>query len=150
MYKRQVQGDDTATFEKGVAQSMVAILSSPNFIFRETFPERQPAEAGDEPAPTAAVAKSLIDEYSLASRLSYFLWSTMPDGRMIKLADEGKLRDKFDEVLDEMVKDDRFNSFYKNFVGQWLRTRDIERVTIDAFAVLRNGCLLYTSPSPRD
>lgn len=130
-----VEGNDEATFEKGIAQSFIAILSSPNFIFRETFPVDQ----DDSAEGTKSAHNALIDEYSLATRLSYFLWSTMPDERMIKLADEGKLRDDFDEVVERMVDDDRFASFYKNFMGQWLRTRDIDRVTIDAFAVLRSG-----------
>lgn len=128
-------GSDEATFEKGIAQSLIAILSSPNFIFRETFPVKQ-----NDPAKGMRSGRNaLIDEYSLATRLSYFLWSTMPDEGMIKLADEGKLRDDFDEVVKRMVDDDRFASFYKNFMGQWLRTRDIDRVTIDAFAVIRSA-----------
>ena len=131
------EGSDEATFERGIAQSFIAILSSPNFIFRETFPVDQEDAAEKSSAPVTRNA--LIDEYSLATRLSYFLWSTMPDDRMVKLADEGKLRDNYDEVVKKMVEDKRFASFYKNFMGQWLRTRDIDRVTIDAFAVLRSG-----------
>ncbi len=134
-----VEGSDEATFERGIAQSFIAILSSPNFIFRETFPVSQSDSVEGDPSARKSIDKALIDEYSLATRLSYFLWSTMPDERMIKLADEGKLRSDFDEVVNRMVEDDRFASFYKNFLGQWLRTRDIDSVTIDAFAVLRSG-----------
>ena len=130
-----VEGSGETTFERGIAQAMIAILSSPNFIFRETFPVSRKDSANQK----SSVNKALVDEYSLATRLSYFLWSTMPDQRLIKLADEGKLRDNFDEVVKEMVDDDRFVSFYQNFIGQWLRTRDIDRVTIDAFAVIRSG-----------
>jgi PAS domain-containing protein len=129
------RGSEEATFERGIAQAFIAILSSPNFIFRETFPVNQTSSAGEK----KSTRKALIDEYSLASRLSYFLWSTMPDQRMIELAEQGKLRSELDEVVRKMVDDDRFTSFYENFIGQWLRTRDIERVTIDAFAVLRSG-----------
>ena len=87
-----VQGSQEATFERGIAQAMTAILSSPNFIFRETFPVNQAADVGNTSVPAAekeTVSKALIDEHSLATRLSYFLWSTMPDDSMIKLADEG-------------------------------------------------------------
>ena len=132
------QGDDEATFEKGISQAMIAILSSPNFIFRETFPVNQSDGVGETSlrATEKSVSKALIDEYSLATRLSYFLWSTMPDDSIIKLADEGKLRSSLDEVVKRMVKDDRFGSFHKDFMGQWLRTRDIEGVTIDSMAIL--------------
>ena len=124
-----------ATFEKGIAQSLIAILSSPNFIFRETFVAK-----GESPdVRLSGITGAPIDEYSLATRLSYFLWSTMPDDRMIELADAGKLRENLDAVVKKMVKDERFNAFYENFMGQWLRTRDIAGVTINAFAVLRNG-----------
>ena len=136
-----VQGSQEATFERGIAQAMTAILSSPNFIFRETFPVNQAADVGNTSVPAAekeTVSKALIDEHSLATRLSYFLWSTMPDDSMIKLADEGKLRSSLDEVVNRMVNDDRFGSFYKDFMGQWLRTRDIEGVAIDSMAILLN------------
>ena len=131
------QGVADATFEKGVAHAMIAVLSSPNFIFRETFAE----PAGDGSALNVGLAEgtALVDEYTLASRLSYFLWSTMPDERMIKLAEEGKLRFELENVVKQMVKDERFESFYENFVGQWLRVRDIDGVTIDAVAILRSG-----------
>ena len=116
---------------------MIAVLSSPNFIFRETFAE--PVGDGSALANDMAEGTALVDEYTLASRLSYFLWSTMPDERMIKLADEGKLRSELNSVVERMLKDDRFDSFYRDFVGQWLRVRDIDGVTIDAAAILRNG-----------
>ena len=70
------------TFETGVSQAMIAVLASPRFLFREegTLP------------PTPGQDNPLIDEYSLASRLSYFLWSTMPDDELMKLAGKGELR----------------------------------------------------------
>lgn len=113
------------TFQLGVSQAMVAVLSSPSFIFKETYPE-----SSDDRFP-------LIDEYSLATRLSYFLWSTMPDERLLKLAEEGKLRQNLDDEVERMISDDRFDAFYKNFIGQWLLTRDVMSVPINAFAVLR-------------
>src|SRR5205807_2672500 len=71
------------TFEAGIADAMVAALSSPRFLFRWE-------ESGPRSTPGAAFAD--VDEYSLASRLSYFLWSTMPDDELSRLAERGDLR----------------------------------------------------------
>lgn len=114
------------TFEAGVAQAMVAVLASPRFLFREEGIE--PA-GGDERFPW-------VDEYSLASRLSYFLWSSMPDDELFRLADQNKLRENLPAQLKRMLADPRSQALIKNFVGQWLQARDIESVQIDARAVL--------------
>lgn len=113
------------SFEKGIQQSLVAILASPRFLFREEF------AAGDGESNS-----TLIDEFSLASRMSYFLWSSMPDERLLQLASENKLRENLASEIERMKEDRKFKSFYQNFVGQWLQTRDIEGVSINAFSVL--------------
>src|SRR5262249_54705561 len=77
-----------------------------------------------------------IDEYSLASRLSYFLWSSMPDAELFRLAGAGELRKNLDAQVKRMLTDSRSKAFYQNFIGQWLQVRDIETVVIDARAVL--------------
>ena len=118
------EGVHSSSFESGVSQAMVAVLSSPGFIFKESF-----AEESEDKFP-------LIDEYSLASRLSYFLWSTMPDEQLMTLADQGKLRENLDEVIERMIVHDRFDAFYENFIGQWLQTRDVMSVSVDEKAVL--------------
>ncbi len=110
------------TFETGVAQAMVAVLAAPRFIFREE--ESEPLQPGQ--------AHPNVDEYSLASRLSYFLWSTMPDEELFKLAGEGRLRANLGAQLDRMLKDPRAQQFVENFAGQWLQARDIESVAINA------------------
>jgi hypothetical protein len=115
------------TFESGVSQAAIAVLSSPSFIFKETF-----AETSEERFPR-------IDQHSLATRLSYFLWSTMPDERLMALADQGKLRANLDDEVERMISDDRFGAFYENFVGQWLQTRDVMSVAVNAVAVLRQA-----------
>ena len=108
------------TYEMAVGQAMVAILASPRFLYREE--ESLPSSsAGEHP---------LIDEYSLASRLSYFLWSTMPDEELFRLAKAGKLRENLDHQIDRMMKSKRSDAFIKNFAGQWLHARDIHSVTI--------------------
>ena len=114
------------TFESGIARAMTAILASPRFLFREEGVVR------DEES-----ADPWVDDYSIASRLSYFLWSTLPDQELIQLADRGALRDNLDKQVDRMINDPRSSAFFQNFVGQWLQSREVESVTIDAFAVAR-------------
>lgn len=110
------------TFEKGIARAMSAVLASPRFLFRveETLPEPDPK------------AHPLLDEYSLASRLSYFLWSTMPDQTLLDLAARGQLRQNLHAQVQRMLADKRSDELVTNFAGQWLQTRDVESVSIDA------------------
>lgn len=114
------------TFEAGVAKAMVAVLASPRFIFRE---ENAVPAGGRQPY-------AFVDEYALASRLSYFLWSSMPDEELFQLAAAGKLRKNLSVQLSRMLADPRANALEKNFVGQWLQARDIETVPIEARTVL--------------
>jgi len=114
------------TFEAGVAQAMVAVLASPRFLFLE-----EAAEPGADHNGFASV-----DEYSLASRLSYFLWSSMPDDELMRLALEGRLRANLSGQMERMLKDRRSEALIKDFAGQWLRTRDIGGVPIDERSVL--------------
>jgi hypothetical protein len=113
------------TFEQGIGRAIVAILASPRFLYRV---EHQLPQGEGETYP-------LLDEYSLASRLSYFLWSTMPDDELFRLADEGKLREQLDQQVDRMLADSRGQAFIENFAGQWLRARDVAHIRIDANAV---------------
>ena len=94
----------------------------------------QPFPPGGMPAATHAYP--LIDEFSLASRLSYFLWSSMPDDELLRLAEAGSLRKNLTAQVARMLKDERSQAFVHNFVGQWLRARDIESVPIEARFVL--------------
>ena len=113
-------------FQDGIAQAMVPVLASPRFLFRvEQI----------EPFVSANVYPE-IDEFSLASRISYFLWSTMPDDRLYQLADEKDLRRNLDKELKRMLADDRAKALVRNFVGQWLQARDVEGIDINARAVL--------------
>lgn len=122
------------TFEAGIAQAMVAVLTSPRFLFRE---ER--TEPSDAKAPAA-----LVDEYSLASRLSYFLWSSMPDDKLFQLAAAGQLRKNLDAQIKRMIADPRSEALTKNFGGQWLQTRDIMIVPIKAGTVLAHDGISKT------
>jgi hypothetical protein len=78
-----------------------------------------------------------VDEFALASRLSYFLWSSLPDDELLTLARNGKLRTNLRAQVDRMLKDDKSRRFVRNFAGQWLQTRDVESVSIDAQRILR-------------
>ncbi len=123
------RGAQGGSFEKGIATALTAILASPRFLFRI---EDQHADAGAMPG--AAV---LIDEFALASRLSYFLWSTMPDDELFRLAEKNSLRQELAKQIDRMIGDRRCDAFVQNFVGQWLQTRDVEGIAIDVMVVLQ-------------
>jgi hypothetical protein len=113
------------TFEAGVGHAMVAVLSSPRFLFR--------TEEGE--GTSSSEAYRLVDEYSLASRLSYFLWSSMPDDELFRLAAQGELRKDLPAQVKRMLADPRSEAMVDNFTGQWLQVRDVEGITIDARAV---------------
>ena len=113
------------TFESGVAQAMVAVLASPRFIFREE--DVEPLRPGQ--------AHPFVDEYALASRLSYFFWSSMPDAALFRLAGAGQLRAQLPAQLERLLGDPRAAEFVRNFTGQWLEARDIGNVQINSFAV---------------
>lgn len=114
------------TFESGIAQGMVAILASPRFLFRVSIPEvsNTPAEYAN------------VDEYTLASRLSYFLWSTMPDAELLKLAGEGKLRANLAAQTKRMMDDPRSQQFIEHFTGQWLQSRLVSHVQLNPREIL--------------
>ncbi len=114
------------TFEKGIARAITAVLASTRFLFRieDVLPEADPQ------------THPLLDEYALASRLSYFLWSTLPDEMLYQLAEKGELRKNLSAQVDRMVQDARCDELIRNFAGQWLQSRDVEGVSIDARLVL--------------
>ena len=114
------------TYESGVAQAMVAVLASPRFLFREERVE----------APGAGEKYPLIDEYALASRLSYFFWSSMPDEELFRLARERRLRATLAAQVKRLLDDPRSAKFVRNFTGQWLQARDIATVSINSLDVM--------------
>ena len=102
--------------EEGIRLALEAMLVSPAFLYRE------------EPQPEPDDAKKIhqVDEHALATRLSYFFWSTMPDPRLMELASKGELRKNLDAEIERMLADDRSEEFVSNFTGQWLRLRDVQ------------------------
>jgi mono/diheme cytochrome c family protein len=113
------------TFEGGISQAMTVILASPRFLYRE---EGMVANSTDR--------YPLLDEYALATRMSYFLWSSLPDEELFRLAAENKLRQNLSAQIDRMLADKRAGEFVRNFSGQWLQARNIDNANVNAFAVL--------------
>ena len=113
-------------FEDGIAEAMIPLLASPRFLFRI---EQTESASAQEKYPA-------LDEYALASRLSYFLWSTMPDEQLFDLAGRHELRKNLDKQLERMIADTRSEAFVDNFVGQWLQVRDIDGININERVVL--------------
>lgn len=114
------------TFEDGIKHAMTAVLASPRFLFR--------AEIQPEPNNEGKVV--LLDEYALASRLSFFLWSSLPDDELLSLAFKNELRKNLRSQVERMLADPRSRRFVDHFVGQWLQTRDLEVIPIDAARVI--------------
>jgi cytochrome c5 len=115
------QGKGERGFESGVQMAVQGVLVSTGFLFRI---ETEPAKI----APNTAYRVSDLD---LASRLSFFLWSSIPDEELLSLAEKGKLHDA--EVLEQqvhrMLADPRANALVDNFAGQWLYLRNIKTRT---------------------
>jgi mono/diheme cytochrome c family protein len=103
------------TFDAGIEMALERILASPKFIFRT---ERDPAN-------TTPGAIHPISELELASRLSFFLWSTIPDDQLLQLASEGKLRKQLNEQVHRMLADPKAEALVTNFAGQWLYLRNL-------------------------
>jgi hypothetical protein len=117
------QGRDEGGFEAGIELALSSILVNPQFLFRI---ERDPPAA----APGSVYR---ISDLELASRLSYFLWSSLPDDELLDLAARGELsrRDVLDQQVLRMLADERARSLATNFAGQWLYLRNLEAVIPD-------------------
>jgi len=119
----QVQKDN-GSFEDGLAVAIQAMLLSPHFLFRV---ESQP------PSYRSAKATASFSQHELASRLSYFLWSSMPDDDLLKAADRGKLArpETLAAQVRRMLLDPKADALIDNFGGQWLQVRKLESVKPD-------------------
>ncbi len=98
------------TWEEAMRRAVSAILASPKFVFR-IEPDDQPQNP--EPHP--------VDEFQLATRLSYFLWSSCPDDELLRLAAEKKLTANLDAQIKRMIADARADALTENFALQWLQ-----------------------------
>jgi hypothetical protein len=117
------QGRAQDGFDAGIQMALKRMLVSPEFLFRI---ERDPA---DVPPGTAYP----ISDLELASRLSFFLWSSIPDDALLDLGEQNKLRDPavFEQQVRRMLADSRSEALINNFVGQWLYIRNMEKVVPD-------------------
>jgi len=115
------QGVQEGDFESGIQQALSRILIDPRFLIR--FEE--------EPEDLAPGEIYTISDLELASRLSFFLWSSIPDEELLELAMTGELSkpDVLDTQITRMLRDDKSRALVENFAGQWLFLREVENIT---------------------
>lgn len=133
-YRRPVRGDElnrlvamaqaeskaTGRWEAGAKIGIMAVLVSPHFLFRVERDDR-PARAQMYP----------VSDIHLASRLSYFLWSTMPDETLLALAEKGQLSGKLEEQVKRMLADPKSSALVEQFFPQWLQLRRLDSFAPD-------------------
>ncbi len=112
------------TFEESLQLTLETVLTSPQFLFRVEG-EPQPGDPG---------GIHTLTDYELATRLSYFLWSSMPDTELFHQATAGTLRANLAAQVQRMLKDPRSEALVENFAGQWLQLRQMQNVSPDATA----------------
>lgn len=119
-------GRKSGDFEAGIRLGVQYILANPQFVFRF---ERTPATV-------APGTNYRLSDVELASRLSYFLWSSAPDERLLSLATNGKLRDPkvLESEVRRLIADPRSEALATNFAGQWLHLRNLKDIQPDLFA----------------
>ncbi len=114
----------TGSFEDGIELALSSVLVNPRFLFR----------IEEDPVALAPQTAYRISDIELASRLSFFLWSSLPDDELLEVAERGMLSDP--DVLEfqtrRMLANDRARTLVSNFASQWLYLRNLESVTPDA------------------
>lgn len=117
----EVANREGENFAASVKLALKGVLVSPHFLFRGEL----------QPEPDNPKSMHLVNEYALASRLSYFLWSTMPDDELFAEAEHGTLRRNLEKQVKRMLRDRRAVAMVDNFAGQWLQTRNLAQMTPD-------------------
>ena len=114
------QGRSNGSFNTGVQFGLRRILASPSFVFRPEV----------EPTAVAQSAAYRISDTELASRLSFFLWSSIPDEQLLRVAREGRLSQPavLREEMRRLLADSRSSAFVNNFAGQWLHLRNLRSI----------------------
>ncbi len=117
LYRTGRQGQN---FDAGIQMGLEGILTSPSFVFR---PERDAETAAD-----GAIHR--VTDLELASRLSFFLWSSVPDEQLLALAAQGRLSDPpaLEKQVRRMLADPRSEALVSNFAGQWLHLRNLKAI----------------------
>ncbi len=115
----ELQTEPTSSqFRESVINTLTVVLSSPQFLFlieKSATPEAEP-----------------LDQWELASKLSYFLWNSPPDAELLELAAADKLTEQLDQQIDRMVDDPKFRRFVEPYASQWLSLEKLDAVEIDA------------------
>ena len=122
IWRRVNEKDPTAPFDRGLALPLEAVLASPEFLFR--------VEADPDSNPTAP---HRISDFELASRMSYFLWSSMPDDELFALAHRDELHkpETLEAQVRRMIADPKSKALVDNFAGQWLQFRRLSTIAPD-------------------
>jgi hypothetical protein len=110
--------EEGGSFDYGIEAVVQRILADPEFIYRREL----------EPAGATPGSPYAISDLELASRLSFFLWSSIPDEELIELASQGRLSDAdvLEQQVERMIADPRSEAFVENFTGQWLNVRGMQ------------------------
>jgi hypothetical protein len=118
------QGREQGDFEVGLQQALARILVAPAFLFRSE----------DVPALVARSGTYAISDLALASRLSFFLWSSIPDDQLLDLAVAGRLSQPgvLERQVRRMLADPKASALVENFAGQWLYLRELDTVQTEA------------------
>ena len=116
-------GREDGGFDGGIQRALTRLLVDPEFLFRVEI----------DPPGTAPGTPYRLSDLELASRLSFFLWSSIPDDELLDAATAGRLRDPatIEHEVRRMLADRRSDALVKNFVAQWLHLRNMDRVTPD-------------------
>jgi hypothetical protein len=136
-YRRPANGEDVESlmefyaegrkghdFESGIKTALQAILASPKFLFR----------LESEPANVRPGQTYRLSDLDLASRLSFFLWNTVPDAELVKVANSGSLHQPavLEKQVRRMLADSKADALSTRFASQWLRLQDVEKLHPDA------------------
>ena len=123
---------DSPSFVQAIKTPLIAAMASPHFLYLA-----EPVAHAARVRPTSGSSKNksesdareprALQDHELAARLSYFLWSSMPDDELVKLADAGKLRDSktLTAQVNRMLANEKSEAFVRNFAGQWLGLREV-------------------------
>ncbi len=110
--------EETKDFDRSIRDAILVVLTSPQFLFL--------IEHSTTPGPEK------LDDYELASKLSYFLWNSPPDEQLLNIAEKGELLASMDQQITRMIEDDRFGQSMNEFVSQWLSLDRFDVVEIDS------------------
>ena len=115
--------NNNGSFDAGIENALAFLLVNPQFLFRSEI----------DPPGAAPGTAYRISDYELASRLSFFLWSSIPDAQLLTLAGQGKLKDPaiLEQQVKRMLADKRADALTSNFLGQWLYLRNLKGTSPD-------------------